>query len=313
MKTENYIPDFDNFNSMFELISFFNDEKKCEQFITANRWGNNVICPYCGHEHCYTRTDGRFKCRECNSNFSCKVGTIFDNTKIPLLKWFMAMYLISCHKKGVSSVQLSVDIKVSQKSAWHILQKIRTLFTQDDSIALKGDVECDEMYLGGRETNKHQSKRTEGTQGRSTKTKTPIFGMVERFGNAVVMQVPDTKASTLKAIIEQFIAGGSHIFTDEYQAYRGLGEKYTHSVIQHGAREFSKENVSTNSIEGFWGHFKRMVFGTYHFVSKRYLQRYIDEAVYRWNTQVYNEGERFSVMLSKAIGICRYDDVKMVA
>lgn len=271
MNTQNYIPDFNNFNSMFELISFFNDEKKCEQFITANRWGNNVICPYCGHEYCYTRTDGRFKCRECNSNFSCKVGTIFDNTKISLLKWFMAMYLISCHKKGVSSVQLSVDIKVSQKSAWHILQRIRTLFTQDDSIALKGDVECDEMYLGGRETNKHQSKRTEGTHGRSTKTKTPIFGMVERFGNAVVMQVPDTKAPTLKVIIEQFIAEGSHIFSDEYQAYRGLGEKYTHSVIQHGVKEFSKENISTNTIEGFWAHFKRMVFGTYHFVSKRYL------------------------------------------
>ena len=306
-----YTPNFNRFNSLFDLVSYFCTEEKCEKFITANRWGDDVVCPYCGHHHCYTRTDGRFKCRGCNSNFSCKVGTIFDNTKIPLLKWFMAMYLISCHKKGVSSVQLSVDIKVSQKSAWHILQKIRTLFAQDDSIALKGDVECDEMYLGGRETNKHQSKRTEGTQGRSTKTS--IFGMVERFGNAVVMQVPDTKASTLKAIIEQFIAGGSHIFTDEYQAYRGLGEKYTHSVIQHGAKEWVKGSSSTNTIEGFWAHFKRMVFGTYHFVSVKYLQRYIDEAVYRWNTQVYDEGERFSVMLSKAIGICRYNDVKMVA
>lgn len=308
-----YTPNFSHFNSLFDLVSYFNSEKKCERFITVNRWGDDVVCPYCGHHHCYTRTDGRFKCRECNSNFSCKVGTIFDNTKIPLLKWFMAMYLISCHKKGISSAQLATDINVSQKSAWHILQKIRILFQQDDSVALKGEVECDEMYLGGRETNKHQSRRTEGTQGRSTKTKTPIFGMVERFGNAKVIKVSDTKASTLKPIIEQFIAEGSHIFTDEYQAYNGLGEKYIHSVIQHGVKEYSKDGITTNSIEGFWAHFKRMVFGTYHFVSTKYLQRYIDEAVYRWNTQVDNEGNRFTTMLSNAIGLCTYEQVKMAA
>lgn len=308
-----FTPNFNRFNSLFELVSYFNTEQKCEKFITANRWGDDIVCPYCGHHHCYTRSDGRFKCRDCNSNFSCKADTIFDNTKIPLLKWFMAMYLISCHKKGISSVQLAVDINVSQKSAWHILQKIRTLFAQDDSEALEGEVECDEMYLGGREANKHQSKRTEGTQGRSTKTKTPIFGMVERFGNARVLKVSDTKASTLRPIIEQFVADGSHIFTDEYQAYNGLGEKYTHLVIQHGIKEYSKGCITTNSIEGFWAHFKRMVFGTYHYVSSKYLQRYIDEAVYRWNTQIDDEGERFTTMLSNAIGICTYEQVKMIA
>lgn len=308
-----FTPNFNRFNSLFELVSYFNTEQKCEKFITANRWGDDIVCPYCGHHHCYTRSDGRFKCKDCNSNFSCKADTIFDNTKIPLLKWFMAMYLISCHKKGISSVQLAVDINVSQKSAWHILQKIRTLFAQDDSEALEGEVECDEMYLGGRETNKHQSKRTEGTQGRSTKTKTPIFGMVERFGNARVLKVSDTKASTLRPIIEQFVADGSHIFTDEYQAYNGLGEKYTHLVIQHGIKEYSKGCITTNSIEGFWTHFKRMVFGTYHYVSYKYLQRYIDEAVYRWNTQIDDEGERFTTMLSNAIGICTYEQVKMIA
>jgi transposase-like protein len=225
----------------------------------------------------------------------------------------MAMYLISSHKKGISSHQLSRDLDVTQKTAWFILHKVRTLFAQYDTPALEGEIELDEMYLGGRETNKHQSKKTEGTQGRSTKTKTPIFGMVERFGNARVMKVSDTKASTLRPIIEQFVAYGSHIFTDEYQAYNGLNGKYTHSVIQHGVKEYSKDGITTNSVEGFWAHFKRMVFGTYHFVSTKYLQRYIDEAVYRWNTQVNDEGERFTTMLSNAIGLCTYEQVKMVA
>ena len=308
-----YTPNFNRFNSLFDLVSYFCTEEKCEKFITANRWGDDVVCPYCGHHHCYTRTDGRFKCRECNSNFSCKVGTIFDNTKISLRKWFMAMYLISCHKKGVSSVQLAIDIKVSQKTAWNMLQKIRMLFKQDDSVALEGEVECDEMYLGGRETNKHESKRTANTQGRSIKTKTPIFGMVERMGNVRAMKVNDTKRSTLQMLIEQFVADGSHLYTDEYQAYNGLCKKYQHSVVQHGAKQFVKGSSSTNTIEGFWAHFKRMVFGTYHIVSVKYLQRYIDEAVYRWITQLNDEGERFDMMLSKSIGICTYQDIKNVA
>jgi transposase-like protein len=192
----------------------------------------------------------------------------------------MAMYLSSCHKKGISSVQLAIDIKVSQKTAWNILQKIRILFKQDDSVALEGEVECDGMYLGGRETNKHESKRTANTQGRSIKTKTLIFGMVERMGNVRAMKVSDTKHSTLQMLIGQFVAEGSRLYTDEYQAYNGLGENYQHSVVQHGAKQFVKGNSSTNTIEGFWAHFKRMVFGTYHSISVKYLQRYIDEAVY---------------------------------
>lgn len=308
-----YTPDFTRFDSLFELVTYFNSEEKCEKFIIANRWGDDIICPYCGHHHCYVRKDGRFKCRNCNSNFSCKVGTIFDNTKISLVKWFMAMYLISCHKKGISSVQLAVDINVSQKTAWHVLHKIRTLFQQNDATALEGEVECDEMYLGGRESNKHQDKHTDGTQGRSTKTKTPIFGMAEREGEARALVVPDTKKSTLRPIIEQFIAEGSHIFTDEHQGYSGLSDKYIHSVIKHSIKEYSKDGVTTNTIEGFWGHFKRVIFGTYHFVSTKYLQRYIDESVYRWNTREYCEGTRFITMLSNAIGLCTYEQVKMVA
>lgn len=153
---------FSKFNSLYSVAMYFNTESMCQQAIVESRWGDDVVCPYCGKHHCNKRADGRWCCSQCNKNFSEKVGTIFENTKIGLRKWFMAMYLISTHKKGISSHQLAKDIEVTQKTAWFILQKIRTLFSQDDSTALSGDVECDEAYIGGREQNKHEWKKIKG-------------------------------------------------------------------------------------------------------------------------------------------------------
>jgi transposase-like protein len=224
------------------------------------------------------------------------------------------MYLISSHKKGVSSHQLSRDIKVTQKTAWYMLQKIRSLYAQSDEEALSGIVECDEMYLGGAEKNKHESKKTEGTQGRSTKTKKPIFGMIQRMGNIVAMATKDTKAETLMPIIKQFVAENTVVYTDELSSYNRLSkENYTHGVVHHNDNEFVVGDIFTNTIEGFWSHFKKMVFGTYHYVSKKHLQRYIDEEVFRWNTRKMSESYRFNDMFAKAIRLCSYDDVKNVA
>ena len=304
-----------HFNSLISLVTYFNNDKRCRDFITEQRWGGNVVCPFCGCPHTYvcSNSDNQFKCADCKKRFSCLVGTIFHNTKLPLQKWFMAMYLISSHKKGISSHQLSRDLDVTQKTAWFILHKVRTLFAQYDTPALEGEIELDEMYLGGRETNKHQSKKTEGTQGRSTKTKTPIFGMVQRDGLVHALKVSDTKASTLLPIIKQFCKENAHFFTDELSSYSCLDRAgMSHSVIEHGKKEFSKDGITTNSIEGFWGHFKRMVFGTYHFVSKGYLQRYLDEAVYRYNTRKASESTRFADMFCKSISIVSYADVKVI-
>ena len=308
--------DFSKFSSIVSVVKYFNNEKVCRQTLSESRWGEDVVCPVCGTHHCATRTDGRFRCNNCKHNFSCTVGTIFENTKLSLQKWFIAMYLISSHKKGVSAHQIARDCEVTIKTAWFMLHKIRTLFAQDDAVSIGGEVEMDEMYLGGRESNKHESKRTEGTQGRSTKTKTPIFGMVERAeGRAIVIKVEDTRAKTLMPIIKQFVKDNAHIFTDELTSYNGLErEGYRHDVVMHSQRVFSDGNgVTTNSIEGFWGHFKRMVFGIYHSVSKNYLQRYIDESVYRWNTRKADEGARFADMFRKSIGVVSYKDVKIVA
>lgn len=141
--------DFSHFNSIYELTSYFNSEERCRRAIFESRWNkHDVVCPFCGQHHCVSRSGGRFHCSHGKANFSITVGTIFENTKIPLVKWFLAMYLISCHKKGISSVQLATDISVTQKTAWFILHKVRKLFKQDDNAALSGVVECDEMYLG---------------------------------------------------------------------------------------------------------------------------------------------------------------------
>ena len=320
----------EHFNSLISLVNHFNNDKRCRDFITEQRWGKEVVCPFCGCTHIYEcgNGDNQFKCAHCHKRFSCLVGTIFENTKLPLQKWFMAMYLISCHKKGISSVQLATDIHVTQKTAWFILHKVRTLFAQED-VTLSGVVECDEMYLGGRETNKHEARKTKGTQG-GAKTKTPVFGMTMKWKTEdvdtetgevrekthtyeVAKKVADTKASTIIPIIRHFVADGSTVVTDESSIYNGLNEHYNHVFVCHSEKEFTVGSFTTNGIEGFWGHFKRVIFGTYHFVSKTYLERYIDEAVFRFNTKEMKEADRFSLMFEKSIGKVRYEDVKIVS
>ena len=239
---------FAQFNSLIQIADYFNTEAKCKAAIAQQRWGDyEAVCPYCGCTHTYTCKDGRYSCPNRKRKFSVTVGTIFENTKLSLRKWFMAMYLVSSTKKGVSSHQLARDLAVTQKTAWFVLHKVRGLYGITDEIELDGEVEMDEMYLGGRETNKHESKRTEGTQGRSTKTKTPIFGMLQRNGKVIAMKVDDTKGATLMPIVEQFVKEGAVTYTDELNSYSGLSKKGT--AMNHFLREslvFSKI-VPTNT------------------------------------------------------------------
>ena len=234
------------------------------------------------------RTRG-FAATKCDRNFSCKVGTIFEDSNLSLQKRVIAMYLISSHKKGMSSCQLARDIKVTQKTAWYMLQKIRLLYQQSDADAFNGTVECDEVYIGGTEKWKHKSMHksmcTPHVQGRSTQTKTPVFGMMERstlrnkknevenitYVHAFVVE--NTTRATLQPIIQRFVVEGSRVITDELNAYNGLNTlEYAHAVVNHGAAEYADGDVFTNSTEGFWSHFRRMISGCYQDVSDGHLQ-----------------------------------------
>ncbi len=306
----------DRFNSLDSLTRHFRDDAECRSYLKEWRWRDgDVVCPHCGHRHCYTRSDGMFRCPGCGRNFSVTVGTVFENSNLPLDLWFMAVYLLTSHKNGISSHQLARDLGVTQKTAWFMGQKIRTLMEQEaEGTPLSDEVECDEAYIGGLEKYKHSSKRTEGAQGRSVKVKTPVFGVVERGGRLFAGKVADTKGSTLSPIIRRLVRPGSRIHTDEYIGYHSLHDsEYTHAVVRHNSGEYVSGDAYTNTIEGFWGQLKRMIRRTYHSVSAKYLQRYVDEAVFRYNTREKMEGGRFEDMFSKAMEAVTYRDVRTAA
>lgn len=314
--------DFSGFRSLVSVMNYFRDDQVCKDALAQARWSDgDVVCPYCGEHHCVTRKDGRYRCKKCMRNFSVLVGTIFENTNLPLSKWFVAMYLISSHKKGVSSAQLARDIEASQASAWYMLQKIRLLYAQYDTESFSGVVECDEVYIGGKEKWKHQSMRTPNTRGRSTKTKTPVFGMVERSKDdggvtkVHAFKVDKVDRETLHTLIGQFVDKGTTVITDELQGYKGLDELgYRHGMVNHGKEQFVDGELSTNSIEGFWAHFRRMIVGCYHNVSDEHLQQYIDEACFRWNTRLMGETMRFKMMFERSVGlVVRWEDMKLCA
>lgn len=294
---------FSSFAQMLEILSTEND---CREFLEQIRWGKSPICPHCGSqskEHYELKQKGEFKglrkCKDCRERFTVKVGTMFHGSPISLRKWFIAIYIFSSHKKGISSLQLHRDLGVTQKTAWFMLQRIRNNFSMNTTEKLTGTVEADETFIGGKNKNRHVNKKIEKSQGRSIKDKTPVFGMVNK-GKVNTRVVSDTKANTLKPIIDEMVEKGSIVVTDEWKAYKGLIEDYQHKILNHNRGEFVNNSFHTNSIEGFWSLLKRGIFGIYHSTSPKHLNMYCDEFSYRYNTRKITDGERFEMTLANA-------------
>lgn len=299
------------FNNLFDLLKVFSSEDKCYEALKQFKWKDGEFCPYCGCRKLYAFSDGRnYKCADCRKRFSVKVGTIFEDSKIPLQKWFMAIYLLTAHKKGISSCQLAKDIDVTQKTAWFMLHRLRHASqTKAFSQPLKNTVECDETYIGGKEKNKHQSKRTGGTQGRNTKCKTPVVGMVERGGNVKAVVVENVQTNSMLRTIAENVLIGSNIITDEFRSYRGARSFYNHRFIQHSAGQYVDGDVHTNTIEGFWSLLKRGIIGIYHHVSEKHLHRYLNEFTFRYNSRKIKDKERFGMFLENCGGRLMYRDL----
>ena len=289
------------FNSLLDLQKRFPDERSCREYLAYSRWGDLPICVHCGYtEKVYRINDGKlYKCAKCRKQFTVRVGTIFEDSALPLQKWFMAIYLLTAHKKGISSVQLGKDIGVTQKTAWFMLHRIRyAVRTKTFNKKLSGTIEADETYVGGRG---HKS-------GRGSETKTPVFGMAERGGVIEAQAVTRVNRQTLQAILNERVDSNSTVMTDEWRAYDKLGRRFkSHQHVNHNRLEYARGNVHTNTIESFWSMLKRGIYGIYHHVSPKHLDKYVDEFEFRCNSKHIADARRFGLMLNVCNGRMTYE------
>jgi transposase-like protein len=300
------------FKNYKEMMAKFSDEKTCRAYLETMRWKGAPTCPKCGHREAYKLGDGKtYKCKNkvCFKKFTVTVGTVFENTNIPLNTWFAALYVSASHKKGISSIQLSKDLGITQKTAWFMLHRLRKAFASNAPFMLCDVVEADETFVGGKNKNRHAHKKVPQSQGRSFKDKTPVLGLLQRGGSVRTFVVPDTKADTLKPLIQEWVKEGSIIISDEWDSYNSIKDEYNHVVIDHSKGEHARGAFDTNSIEGFWSILKRGIYGIYHQVSRKHLHRYCEEFSHRYNSRKMPDAERFNLSLANIDGRLKYEDL----
>lgn len=284
-------------NTILELLNTFPDEQSCIDHLESLRWKDSVVSPFDASSKVYKCANNRYRCKETSKYFNVKTATLFDNSKVKLQKWFLAIWLVTSHKKGISSIQLSKDIGVTQKTAWFMLQRIRNCFGFDNDNDLSNEIEVDETYVGGKSKNRHDIKKVKHSQGRSTKDKAAVFGMVERGGKLNAKHVEDVTVKTLTREIVAYVNDAT-VYSDEWLGYNALKRIYDHQYVKLGAGQYVEGRIHPNAIEGFWSLLKRGIVGIYHFTSVKHLQKYVDEFVFSYNLREFNEGERFNLLLS---------------
>lgn len=288
-----------------ELTKLFADEDAAREWLEAKRWPNGPVCPHCGvTDRAYrlipkatsTRPvrKGVWKCRDCRKQFTVTIGTIFAETHIPLHKWLYAIHLMCSSKKGVSANQLSRTLEITYKSAWFMAHRIRKAMEKpEDGPKMTGVVEADETYVGGKNTGTSGGPMAGGT-------KMAVFTLVQRDGEARSWIVEDVKAKTLKGIIRREVEGTAHIMTDQMKSYIGLSKEFAaHDAVNHADREYVRGIVHVNFSESYFSLFKRGIIGAFHHISRKHIQRYLEEFDFRWNRRKVTDSER---MLSAIAG-----------
>ncbi|PQM28538.1 DDE transposase [Sphingopyxis lindanitolerans] len=297
------------FDNLMQMMAAFPDEQSAIDHLTAIRWKDGAFCPHCGSVKVYHFSDQRtHKCGDCRKRFSIKVGTIFEDSKIELRKWFMAIWLLTSYKKGIASTQLAKDIGVTQKTAWFMTQRLRhAADTQSFHRPLDGEVEIDETYVGGKAANRHKGdpKNGPGTSG-----KTAVIGAFERGGDTIATVIARTDTETLDGFAHAVLSPSvALVSTDEHAGYRHLGRSFPHGVVRHSAGEYVNGVHHTNGIEGFWALLKRQITGTHHYLSPKHLNRYVSEMTWRFNRRGFGEGERVNALLNQVSGRLTYKEL----
>lgn len=279
----------DNSLNLIKFFQQFPNEQSCRDYLETMRWNGVTVCPHCKSVRIWRFTNGKlWKCSSCKKQFTVRVGTIFSDSKLPLQKWFLAIYLATSLKKGISSMQLAKYLDITQKTAWFVLHRIRyAMGIVGDKSGLEDEVEADENYFG--ESTRNNSKKF----GEASKEKAAVFGMVQRKGSVILKYVETFGKAALLEHINKHIKRGSRIITDENPSFIGLKrEEFQHDIINH-KRHYGIGDIHTNSIEGMWSQMKRGIYGIYHHVSKKHLQQYCEEFSFRHNTRKNNGMERF--------------------
>ncbi|MFI5333512.1 MAG: IS1595 family transposase [Candidatus Babeliales bacterium] len=290
--------------NLVNLIEHYGDEKKSRKYLESLKWADGVKCPRCGSTKTSSiKSREQYDCDKCHYQFSVTSGTIFHDSHLPLWKWFLAVYLMIDSKKGMSANQLKRSLGVSYKTAWYLCHRIRKAMEEmNNKPQLDGIVEVDETYIGGR----YDKRRKRGPW-----EKQAVIGLLQRDGVFEARTIPTNGARVLVGVVKERVNGNATVMTDEYAAYKSLGKTFNHESINHSKEEWARGNVNTNHVENAWSLFKRSLVGSYHQISTKHLDAYLDEFEWRFNNR--NNEYLFRDTLIKLLNAPKIEYKKLTA